>query len=698
MISPASSLHAGSAPVGRSVCVRYVRPVAAAWVVCIMTLAPAASAASARSLFTAPQAARGGALYGKHCAACHGDALQGGVAGALTGPAFAMAWGGAPSGMLGNWGASKLTVDDLNFVIRTTMPRGAPGTLAPEEYSAILAHVLLRNGYVAGKTTLRADSPRLKQMPLRFGTGSSAPSTPPVRIAGDLAAVPIGQGPTQQDLNNAADSTRDWLYHTHDYSGSRYVALDQINVQNAGRLRVVCAYQLGEESNFQTGPIVYQGTMYVTTARSTVALDATTCRQKWRHSWVPRANEVWRNNRGAAIKDGYLVRGTTDGYLLALNAKTGALIWAVQAADASQGFFFPMAPLLFEDLVLIGPAGSENGISGWVGAFRLSDGSPVWKFYTVPGATPTGSSSWGNPQGIKLGGGAVWTPFSLDAQQGQLFVPVTNPAPDLAARLRPGSNLYTNSVVALDVRTGSLVWQKQLVPNDSHDWDLTQVSPLFETERGGLKRQLLTTVGKDGNLRTLDRNSHETVYSTPVTTISNADAPVTESGTDTCPGVYGGVEWNGPALQRELSMLYVNAVDWCSQFSVARSIRHIPGHVYLGGSTRMLGESRGWLTALDAVTGEIKWRYASPMPMVAAVTTTKGDVVFTGELTGDFLAFDARDGTELYRFYTGGGIGGGIVTYLEQGKQYVAVMSGRPSAAWLGKAGGAPTVFLFSLP
>ena len=609
-----------------------------------------------------------------------------------------MSWGGAPSGMFGDWGASKLTVDDLYFVIRTTMPRGAPGTLAPEDYSAILAHLLLRNGYPAGETALRAGSPHLKEVPLSFGTGSSALSAPPARIAGDPAAVPIGQGPTQQELNGAADSTRDWLYHTHDYSGARYVALEQINAQNAGRLRVVCAYQLGEESNFQTGPIVYQGTMYVTTARSTVALDATTCREKWRHSWVPRAKEVWRNNRGVAIKDGYLVRGTTDGYMLALNASTGALIWAVQAADAGEGFFFSMAPLLFEDLVLIGPAGSENAVSGWVGAFRLRDGSPVWKFQTVPGATLAGSATWGNPRGIKLGGGAVWTPFTLDAQRGQLFVAVTNPAPDLAATLRPGSNLYTNSVVVLDVRTGRLLWHKQMVPNDAHDWDLTQVSPLFEVTSGGKLRRLIATAGKDGRLQTLDRDSHELLYSTAVTTINNADAPVTESGTEACPGIFGGVLWNGPALHREFNMLYVNAVDWCSRFTVAGEVRHIPGHVYLGGWTQQIGEWRGWLTALDAVTGALKWRYASPMPMVAAVTTTKGNVVFTGELTGDFLAFDARDGTELYRFNTGGGIGGGIVTYLEQGRQYVAVMSGQPSSAWLVKAGGAPTVFLFSLP
>jgi alcohol dehydrogenase (cytochrome c) len=455
---------------------------------------------------------------------------------------------------------------------------------------------------------------------------------------------------------------------------------------------------VGGDSNFQTGPIVYQGTMYITTARDTVALDATNCRPKWRHSWAPRDREVWRTNRGVAMKDGYVVRGTSDGYLLALNAATGALVWAVKAADAKQGETFTMAPLLFEDLVLIGPAGSENAISGWVGAFRLRDGSPVWKFQTVPGATREGSEAWGNPKGIKLGGGSVWTPFSLDAEKGELFVAVTNPAPDLPANLRPGDNRYTNSAVVLDVHTGKLLWYKQMVPNDAHDWDLTQVSPLFRTMAGGKESRLLATVGKDGMLRTVDRDSHEVVYSTPVTTIKNADVPVTKEGVLACPGVLGGVEWNGPALDRGLNMLYVNAVDWCFTFAADDNVRHIPGRNYMGGSLDSGSEPQGWLTAVDASTGAVKWKYQSKRPMVSAVTATKGDVVFTGELTGDFLALDAGDGKVLYRFNTGGGMGGGIVTYREAGKQYVAVMSGKPSPFWVNEIAGAPTVFLFALP
>ena len=649
-------------------------------------------------LFTVQQAAQGKTLFAARCAACHGETLQGGSAGPLTGPAFAAAW--TSSGLVGDWADSQFTVDDLDFIIRTTMPKGAVGRIGAEEYTAVLTYILQQNGYEAGSSTpLRAGSPRMKQARLRFGTAKElAAAPPPLRVAGDAAAVPKGGGPTQEELNRAASSTRDWLYHTHDYSGARYVELDQINERNASQLRAVCAFQVGDEGNFQTGPIVYQGTMYITTTRGTVALDATNCRPKWRHTWVPRDHEVWRNNRGVAIKDGYLLRGTADGYLLALNAASGALVWAVKAADAKQGETFTMAPLLFEDLVLIGPAGSENGISGWVGAFRLRDGSPVWKFQTVPGATLAGSESCGNPKGIKLGGGSVWTPFTLDVKKGELFVAVTNPAPDLPANLRPGDNRYTNSVVVLDVHTGKLLWYRQMVPNDSHDWDLTQVSPLFRAKVGGREAQLLATVGKDGILRTIDRDNHEVVYSTAVTTIKNVEAPVTKEGVVACPGVLGGVEWNGPALNRELNMLYVNAVDWCSKFTSAETVRHIPGRMYMGGTVEFGAESQGWLTAMDASTGEMKWKYQSKRPMVSAVTATKGNVVFTGELAGDFLALDARDGKVLYRFNTGGGIGGGVVTYEEGEKQYVAIMSGKPSPFWVSEIAGAPTVFLFALP
>jgi len=292
----------------------------------------------------------------------------------------------------------------------------------------------------------------------------------------------------------------------------------------------------------------------------------------------------------------------------------------------------------------------------------------------------------------------VWTPFSLDVDKGELFVAVTNPAPDLRANLRPGDNRYTNSVVVLDVHTGKLLWYRQMVPNDSHDWDLTQVSPLFRVKIDGHDTPVLTTVGKDGILRAVNRENHGVLYSTPITTIKSVDAPVTKEGTEACPGVLGGVEWNGPALNRELNTLFVNAVDWCSTFTAAETVRHIPGREYMGGTVEFAKESQGWLTAIDASTRAVQWKYQSKRPMVSAVTATKGNVVFTGELNGDFLALDAHTGNVLYRFNTGGGIGGGVVTSEEAGKQYLAVMSGKPSNFWINEIAGAPTVFLFALP
>ena len=183
---------------------------------------------------------------------------------------------------------------------------------------------------------------------------------------------------------------------------------------------------------------------YVSATELTVAIDAATCKPKWRHRWQPLAGEVWTRNRGVAVKDGRVVRGTDDGYLLALDAATGEMLWARKAADTTLGETFTMATMIFEDLVLIGPAGSENGISGWVGAFRLSDGTPVWRFKTVPGAREGGNPSWGNPKNIVLGGGSVWTPLSLDPEKGELYAAVSNPAPDLPAHLRPGGGYCRN--------------------------------------------------------------------------------------------------------------------------------------------------------------------------------------------------------------------------------------------------------------
>jgi alcohol dehydrogenase (cytochrome c) len=656
-------------------------------------------------VYTSDQADQGKQLYASRCSACHGANLEGLTAPPLVGPRFEQNW------------ISTTTMDDVFFLMRTTMPLSMSKSLTEQQHAAVFAYLLQQNGYPAGNTPVQPDTPQLKTMrvlsravnvranwgPPLFTIGdpkNNPPEPGPSFIPGDAKSVPPTGGPTQEQLNAAANSGHDWLYHTHDYSGARFVPLNQIDSTNAKRLQVACAFQVGEVANFQTGPIVYQGTMYITTPHSTIALDASNCHPKWRHTWEPRSLEPWgpHTNRGVAIKDARIVRGTPDGYLLELNALTGDLLWARKVADSMAGETLTMPPMIFEDLILIGPAGSENGISGWVGAFRLSDGTEVWRFKTVPGIDEYNSQTWKNPAQIKLGGGAVWTPLSLDPEKGELYVAVANPAPDLPADLRPGDNRYSSSVIALDVHSGKLRWYKQIVPNDTHDWDLTQVSPIFKTKINGQQRDLIATVGKDGILRSVDRTSHEPLYATPVTTIKNVDQPVTPEGISVCPGVLGGVEWSGPAFNPASNLLYVGAVDWCTSFYSAKTVRFIPGKLYMGGTIQLEDTSQGWLTAIDSSTGKVRWQYRSPRPMVAAVTTTSGNIVLSGELTGDFIVLNAESGDVLYRFNTGGSIGGGIVSYEIDGKQYIGVMSGRPSGFWIDKNPGAPTVFLFALP
>ena len=670
-----------------------------AWIVFFATANASESQTEPDGFYTVAQAERGRAFYRDACAACHGADLTDGSAAPLAGPRFVQRWnpGKSVSDFFG-WGSS--SVDDLFFIIRTTMPPGSMGSLSPDEHLDILAYVLHGNGYRSGERALSADEDTLRAIPIEWRGGADPSAVePPAFITGENGLRPTDESylPARL-LKEASGNPRDWLYHTHDYTGRRYVDLDQIDSTNASELRVACVYQVGELSSFQTGPVVYDGTLYLTSVRTTVALDASTCRPRWRHTWEPKLSEVWRNNRGVAVANGRVVRGTSDGYLLALDASDGTLLWARRAADAAIGETFTMAPLIYEDLILIGPAGSENAISGWVGAFRLQDGEPVWRFKTVPGAREPGDESWGNPKDIILGGGAVWTPFSLDPVREELYVAVTNPAPDLPAGLRPGDNLYTNSIVALDVRTGGLRWYEQLVPADFHDWDLTQVSPLYRAAIEGSERSLVATAGKDGLLRVLDRETHEQWFEAELTTRENVEAPLTPQGVRACPGSLGGVEWNGPAYNERTNMLYVPAVDWCTTFHVAEEVRFIPGKVYMGGYTRREGTGKGRLTAVDGSDGSIRWRYDSPRPMVSAVTTTAGGLVLTGELTGDFLVLDAASGKELYRFNTGGPIAGGVVSYEVKGKQYVAVMSGGPSPFWSGPHPGSPTAFVFTIP
>jgi alcohol dehydrogenase (cytochrome c) len=522
---------------------------------------------------------------------------------------------------------------------------------------------------------------------------AAAPAGPP----GTTAASARVSGPTQAELDAA--SPQNWLYASHDYAGTRFVDLKQVTTANAGTLRAVCLYRSELAGPTQTNPIVYDGVMYLTFARSTVAIDATTCRERWTYTWQPKGHEISPTNRGVAIKDGKLVRGTADGYLIALDMANGDLVWSRQIASAQDSQYLSMPPLIWGDMILFGPAGADFGPKNWIGAFSLTDGAPIWRFNLIPDPGEPGAETWKDPEALKHGGGSLWTPLSLDTKSGVLYVPVGNPAPDFYGAVRPGDDLYTNSLVALDVRSGKLLWYRQFVSHDVHDSDLSQVSPLFSTRIGNANRDVIAVSGKDGLLRLIDRTTHEQFYEVPITTRENVDVEPTVDGAHRCPGLLGGMEWNGPAYDPTANTLFVAAVDWCGTFKKFDTPPPFTQEShYYGGSVTPdpRDKAKGWLTAFDAATGKEVWKYSSPTPLVAAVTATSGGVLFTGDLNNDFLVLNAKTGDVLYRFNTGGSIGAGTVTYERNGKQYVAVASGTVSAFFGGS--GLPVVAIFALP
>jgi alcohol dehydrogenase (cytochrome c) len=497
----------------------------------------------------------------------------------------------------------------------------------------------------------------------------------------------------------------DWPEVNHDKLGTRYSPLALINTSNATHLKKVCEYKFPEKEPSQSAPIAIGGVVYASTAHYTVALDGFDCHAIWTYKWEPRGPEILNTQRGVASADGKVVRGTADDFLIALDAKDSRLIWAKQIANPRDGYFISMPPLIDRDLVYVGPAGSEWASSGWVGAFRLADGEQVWRFNIIPADGEPGAETWGpDPSARKHAGGDLWTALSLDTDNAVLYVPGGNPEPDYYDDSRPGANLYTNTLIALNAKTGRLLWYKQFVPHDVHDYDLTHAQPVIKTK----SRTLIVTTGKDGVMRVVDGHTHEIVYSKSFTTLFNTDAPMTTSFARTCPGPFGGNEWNGAAHSPRLETIFVPAVDWCATFKKdpsppdAEKEYTTANGLYFGGEMNFdkWGQARGWLTAFDAASGKMKWRYAASKPLLGAVTATAGDVVLTGELNGDLVALDGKAGTVLFRGNVGGPIAGGVVTYLARNVQNVAVVSGYVGVVniFAPEIGGSnPTISVFRL-
>ncbi|HUA88229.1 MAG TPA: PQQ-binding-like beta-propeller repeat protein [Steroidobacteraceae bacterium] len=473
-----------------------------------------------------------------------------------------------------------------------------------------------------------------------------------------------------------------WPTYNGDYGASRFSPLKQLNRGNAADLRVLCEITLGDQGIFQAGPVVIGDTLYVTTIHTLVALDASSCKLRWRHAFEPEGDEPLPANRGAAFLDGRVFRGTGDGWVIALEAASGRELWKVRAADPAAGEFLSMAPIAWNGLVFIGPAGSEWGIRGRILALDAATGREVWRFNTIPHKGEAGYESWHVPDTTQHGGGGTWSSFTLDARTGELFVPVGNPAPDFTPGYRPGDNLYTNSMVVLDARSGKLQWYYQLVRNDAFDYDLAAAPALF-TDRIGHRR--VAVAGKDGYLYVIDRDTHHLVSKTPVTTVKAPASLPTAQGVFACPGADGGVQWNGPAYSPLTNALYVGSVDWCMTVR-SGPVKYQAPLVFMGtfpDFSSNTGPRSGWLYSVDAGNGAVRWRYHADSPVLSGATPTAGGVVLSGDSAGNLLVFDAADGTLLKKQPLGGSMGGGVITYLAGNRQYVATTAGNVSRSGL---------------
>jgi len=496
------------------------------------------------------------------------------------------------------------------------------------------------------------------------------------------------------NIGKAAGPTdTNWTSYNGTVNGQRYSPLDQINTKNVTSLKEVCRLKVDDSGTFQTAPIQIDGVLYITNAHDTLAIDPTNCRLRWRHHYTSEQEDVFQINRGVAFANGKLFRGTPDARLLAIDAATGKTIWQHQVGDPAQGEFFSSVPVIWQGLLIIGAAGSDWGIRGRIMAYDQETGREVWRFYTIPRGNETGAETWKDWKSARYGGGGSWTTYTLDMASGEVFLPVGNPAPDFVPSHRPGANLFTNSMVVLDARTGALKWWNQMLPNDGLDLDLAAAPMLYWNSRG---EPMVAQGSKDGHLYGINRETHERVYVTPVTTIKKPERAPTSQGVHSCPGPVGGVEWNGPAYDHLSKQIIVGAVDWCAVIK-SDEVDFQPGQFFIAGNWEYDESRRGWITAVDPDSGAVKWQYHAEAPVVAGITPTAGGVTLTGDMAGNFLALESSTGNVLLKKATGGAMAGGVITYALNGTQYVALASGNVSSRLSFGEGGTPSLVLYAL-
>jgi len=496
----------------------------------------------------------------------------------------------------------------------------------------------------------------------------------PIKLRPGLLVIVLVLAASGQQRNSGPLSAADWPAYNRDFASTRFSPLAEISPANVAKLRQVCSYSLPEMATFESGLVAVNGVLYFTTAEYTYALDATSCKLKWRvrHELAPTDRAV----RGVAFYQNRLFRGFTDGTVIAYDAGNGEQIWSAKLTESDGGpATISASPIAWNGIVYLGTFGAERACGCVVAALDTASGRVIWTFNLVPTGDAPGAETW--PKGVHAGGGSVWTSLTLDPDAGALYVPTGNPGPDFSGAYRPGANLYTGSIVVLDAKTGSLRTWYQLVPHDVHDWDQAAAPVLITTKQG---RRRVMAAGKDGYLHAIDLTSGKAAWKTAVTTIDNIEAPLTVEGTHFCPGATGGVLWNGPAYSPANNLVYVNSLDWCSTLKMDPNLPSFEEGKQFLGSANSFGvhddRKAGWITAVDAETGAVRWKYESPAPMISGIVVTATGLMMTIDLDGKFLVFDAATGKLLHSIATAQAAGGGVITYQAGGKQRIALAAG----------------------
>jgi alcohol dehydrogenase (cytochrome c) len=486
-----------------------------------------------------------------------------------------------------------------------------------------------------------------------------------------------------------------WISYNGDYSGRRYTSLAQITPENASQLRAQWIFHIRDSNDLEVTPVVVNGIMFVTAANDAFALDARTGRQIWHYSrpvsegLIDDASQ--HHNRGVGVWRSKVFLETDNAHLLCLDARSGHLLWDVPYAEGNKNYGATSAPLIVKDKVLVGTSGGDDGVRGFLAAFDAETGKPAWRFWTIPGPGEFGSESWPGKMYLR-GGGTTWMPGTYDPELNIIYWGTSNPAPDFDGGPRPGDDLYTDCVLALDPDTGKLKWYFQFTPHDLFDFDAVETPVLLDAQYQGRPRKLLVQANRNGFLYVLDRTDGKFLSATPFVKklnwakgIDEKGRPIrtevqpTAEGMKVCPSFTGATNWYSPSYNPQTHLFYFLAQEDCGTFFLKPEPFTEGRGYYATGVKRARGEKKEKiLLAYSLDTGAFEWRY----PQIGdggssgGTMTTAGGLVFFGDEAESFEAVDGKNGAQLWHFTTGQRMHASPMSYAVQGKQYVAIASG----------------------